>query len=109
MHQDMTTTIDEDRLQDFVGRFAGDLGAALHGTTVIIGDKLGLYAAMGDSAAVTADELAERTDTDARYVQEWLCAQAASGYVEYDPETDRFHLTPEQAACLADRESPSFL
>ena len=105
----MATVVDETKLQDFVGRFAGDLGAALHQTTVIIGDKLGLYTAMGDSAPVSAAELAERTQTDERYVREWLCAQAASGYVEYDPETERFHLTPEKAACLADRESPTFL
>jgi len=57
----VATTIDETRLQEFVGRFAGDLGAALHQTTVIIGDKLGLYAAMGDGAPVTPAELAERT------------------------------------------------
>jgi len=103
------TTLDEARLQDFVGRFAGDLGAALHQTTVLIGDKLGLYAAMADSTPVTPAELAERTQTDERYVREWLCAQAASGYVEYDAGTELFHLTPEQAACLADRESPTFL
>src|ERR1051325_5575093 len=105
----MAATIAETRLQDCVGRFAGDLGAALHQTTVIIGDKLGLYAAMGDGTPVTPEELAERTGTDERYVREWLCAQAASGYVEYDPDSERFHLTPEQAACLADRESPTFL
>ena len=103
------TTLDEARIQAFVGRFAGDLGAALHQTTVIVGDKLGLYAAMGDGTPVTPGELAERTGTDERYVREWLCAQAASGYAEYDPASERFHLTPEQAACLADRESPTFL
>lgn len=102
-------TIDETRLQEFMGRFVGDLGAALHASTVIIGDKLGLYAAMGDGEPLTPGELAERTGTDERYVREWLCAQAASGYAEYDPEADRFALTPEQAACLADRESPTYL
>src|SRR6476661_7536344 len=104
-----TATIDETKVQEFVGRFAGDSGAALHQTTVIIGDKLGLYAAMSDGAPVTPADLAARTGTDERYVGEWLCAQAASGYVEYDAEDERFHLTPEQAACLADRESPTFL
>jgi len=75
------TALDEGRLQEFVGRFAGDLGAALHQTTVLIGDKLGLYAAMSDGEPVSPAELASRTDTDERYVREWLCAQAASGYV----------------------------
>ena len=103
------TALDEGRLQEFVGRFAGDLGAALHQTTVLIGDKLGLYAAMSDGEPVTPGELAARTGTDERYVREWLCAQAASGYVEYDADSERFFLTPEQAACLADPESPTFL
>jgi len=103
------TALDEGRLQEFVGRFAGDLGAALHQTTVLIGDKLGLYAAMSDGEPVSPAELASRTDTDERYVREWLCAQAASGYVEYDAESERFFLTPEQAACLADPDSPTFL
>ena len=76
---------------------------------MLIGDKLGLYAAMSDGEPVTAGELAARTGTDERYVREWLCAQAASGYVEYDAESERFFLTPEQAACLADPESPTFL
>ena len=88
------TAIDEGRLQEFVGRFAGDLGAALHQTTVLIGDKLGLYAAMSDGEPVTPGVLAARTGTDERYVREWLCAQAASGYVEYDAESERFFLTP---------------
>ena len=32
-----------------------------------------------------------------RYVREWLNAQAAGGYVEYDPATARYTLPPEQA------------
>lgn len=77
--------IDEAKLNQFVGKFAGDLGAVLHAATVLIGDKLGLYKAMADGEPVTAEELAERTATDERYMREWLSAQAASGYVEYDP------------------------
>jgi hypothetical protein len=103
------TAVDEGRLHEFVGRFAGDLGAALHQTTVLIGDKLGLYAAMNDGEPVTPEELAARTGTDERYVREWLCAQAASGYVEYDSDSERVFLTPEQADCLADPDSPTRL
>jgi hypothetical protein len=74
-------TIDEAKLEEFMGRFVGDLGAALSAALVVIGDKLGLYRAMGDSEPITADELASRTGTDARYVREWLSNQAAGGYV----------------------------
>lgn len=102
-------TIDENKLDEFVGKFVADMGAAMHASTVLIGDKLGLYKAMADGVSVTPKELAERTETDERYVREWLAAQAASGYTEYDPATERFHLTPEQAFALANEHNPVFV
>jgi SAM-dependent methyltransferase len=64
---------------------------------------------MGDSEPVTAAQLAERTGTTERYVREWLCAQAAGGYLEYDPADGTFRLPPEQAMALADEDSPAFI
>jgi SAM-dependent methyltransferase len=101
--------IDEAKLNEFVGRFAGDLGAVLHAATVLIGDKLGLYKAMSDGVLVSAEELAKHTGTDERYMREWLSAQAASGYVEYDSSTDRFRLPAEQAFALTDEYNPLFV
>jgi 2-polyprenyl-3-methyl-5-hydroxy-6-metoxy-1,4-benzoquinol methylase len=101
-------TIDENKLNEFIGRFVGDLGAVMHAATVLIGDKLGLYKAMADGEPTTAAELAERTGTDERYMQEWLSAQAASGYVDYDPDTESFHLSPEQAFALTNEYNPLF-
>lgn len=103
-----TQTIDQARLDEFVGQFAQDLGAVFHAATVLIGDKLGLYKAMDDGEPVTAAELAERTGGDERYLAEWLAAQAASGYVAYDPDSGRFRLTPEQALALTSEENPLF-
>jgi Rv2258c-like winged HTH domain len=107
----MTTqpVIDEVKMNEFVGKFAGDLGAVLHTTTVLIGDKLGLYKAMADGEPVSAEELAQRTETDERYMREWLSAQAASGYVEYDPDTERFRLPAEQAFALTNEYNPLFV
>ena len=76
-------TIDEAKLNEFMGRFVGDLGAALSAALVVIGDRLGLYRAMADGSPVTSEELSERTGTDPRYVREWLSNQAAGGYVTY--------------------------
>jgi SAM-dependent methyltransferase len=104
-----TTAIDETKLQAFMGQFVQDLGAALSVATVMIGDKLGLYKAMADGNPVTPGELARRTGTDERYVREWLSSQAASGYVTYDPATERFALPPEQALALAQDNSPAFI
>jgi SAM-dependent methyltransferase len=107
--QDTRTTIDQEKLDAFMGAFVGDLGAAATTALVLIGDKLGLYRAMADSAPVSSAELAERTGTRERYVREWLCQQAASGYVEYDPAAGTFRLPPEQAMALADEDSPAFI
>ena len=104
-----TTAIDETKLQAFMGQFVQDLGAALSVATVTIGDKLGLYKAMADGSPVTPGVLAERTGTDERYVREWLSSQAASGYVSYDPASERFALPPEQALALAEDNSPVFI
>ncbi len=102
-------TIDQGRLDQFMGQFVQDLGAALSVATVLIGDKLGLYKAMADGAPVTSGELADRTDTEERYVREWLSAQAAGGYVSYDAASESFTLPPEQAMALAQDDSPAFI
>jgi SAM-dependent methyltransferase len=104
-----TSAIDEAKLDEFMGRFVGDLGAALSAALVVIGDRLGLYRAMADGEPLTAEQLAERTDTDARYVREWLSNQAAGGYVTYHSDQNAFSLTPEQSLALAQEGSPAFV
>jgi 2-polyprenyl-3-methyl-5-hydroxy-6-metoxy-1,4-benzoquinol methylase len=103
------TEIDEAKLEQFMGQFVGDLGAALTAPLVLIGDKLGLYKAMADGVPVTPAQLAERTDCRERYIREWLCQQAASGYVEYEADGGTFRLPAEQAMALADEDSPAFI
>jgi SAM-dependent methyltransferase len=105
----VTHEIDAAKLDEFLGRFVGDLGAALSASLVVIGDKLGLYRALDEGGRQTAEELAARTDTDARYVREWLSNQAAGGYVTYDAGDGTFSLTPEQSLALAQEGSPAFV
>ena len=100
---------DQDKLNAMLGRMVGDLGAVATGALVLLGDRLGLFKALQEGDRLTAAELAQRTNTHERYVREWLCAQAAAGYVEYDAGADRFFLTPEQATIFADDDSPAFL
>ena len=102
-----TPPIDMDKLHAFMGRAVGDMGAAMHAVLILLGDRLGLYKAMADSAPVTPAELAARTRTSERYVREWLNANAASGYIAYDAAT--YTLPPEQALALAVDNSPAFL
>lgn len=100
-------SIDEKKLNDFLGKVVSDVGAAMSAALVVIGDKLGLYKAMNEAGPTTPADLARLTGTAERYVREWLNAQAASGYVSYDPATGRFALPPEQAFALADDTSPA--
>ena len=97
--------IDETRLNAFLGKAVGDLGAAISAVLMCIGDELGFYRALA-SGPLTAAELASRTNTAERYVREWLANQAAGGYVDYDAAGDRYSLNAEQALCLADPNGP---
>src|SRR5215468_6084910 len=100
--------IDMDKLNEFIGRFVGDLGAAVHAGLVVIGERLGLYKALAEGP-MTAADLAAKTNTDERYLREWLSSQAAGGYIMYDDSTKLFSLSPEQAFALAKEDSPAYL
>ncbi|TQL88197.1 methyltransferase family protein [Actinoallomurus bryophytorum] len=109
----MTTTgiarLDEARLEAFVGQVVADMGAAISGLLLHIGDRLGLYKAMAGAGPITSSDLARRTGTAERYVREWLGNQAAGGYVVYDPAGGTYELPAEQAMVVADEGSPVFL
>ncbi len=102
-------TIDEGKLDEFMGRAVGDLGAAISGLMVYLGDQLGLYKAMAGAGPLTPEQLAAATSTAPRYVREWLDNQAAGGYLAYDAATKTYELPPEQALALADEDSPAFV
>jgi 2-polyprenyl-3-methyl-5-hydroxy-6-metoxy-1,4-benzoquinol methylase len=100
--------VNDDKLLDFLHRFVGDLGATAAAGSVVIGDRLGLYRALAERPQSPA-ELADRTGTAPRYVEEWLRGQAAGGYVQYHPETDTYSMTEEQAFALTDPDGPVFV
>lgn len=99
--------MDENKLMEFVHKFVGDLGATMGAGGVVLGDRLGLYRGLTAGPSLP-EELAERTGTAPRYVEEWLRGQAAGGYVEYDEATGRYSLTEEQAFALTDPDGPIF-
>jgi 2-polyprenyl-3-methyl-5-hydroxy-6-metoxy-1,4-benzoquinol methylase len=106
---DHTVEVDGDKLMQFVFNAVGEVGATLNAALVVMGDKLGLYRALAGAGALSPAELAERTGNAERYVREWLNAQAAGGYVTYDPESGRYTLPPEQTVALTDSDSPAYL
>lgn len=108
----MTTTehtVDGDKLNAFVLRAVDEVGATLNAALVVMGDKLGLYRELAGAGALTPVELARRSGVSERYVREWLNAQAAGEYVEYDPAGGGYTLPLEQAVALTDEASPAYL
>jgi 2-polyprenyl-3-methyl-5-hydroxy-6-metoxy-1,4-benzoquinol methylase len=101
--------INQDKLNEFLGRGVLDFGAVFHAAMVLIGDKLGLYKKLAERGPMSSVELAKATGTAERYVREWLGSQCAGGYVSYDAAADQYFLTEEQAFGLADENSPAFL
>jgi 2-polyprenyl-3-methyl-5-hydroxy-6-metoxy-1,4-benzoquinol methylase len=105
----MAAAIDDAKFHAFVGKMLGDLGGAMSVPTVRLGLRLGLFDALADSPA-TAGELARRAGgLHERYVREWALAQTANGYVDYDPASEQFSLSPEQAMVFHHRDSPVYL
>ena len=112
----MTTTdsttaaqLDEQRLMSFVFRAVDEVGATLNAALVVLGDKLGWYQALADRGPLTPEGLAESTGTAVPYAREWLNAQAAGSFVDYDPATGRYTLPAEHAVALTDPSSPAYL
>jgi SAM-dependent methyltransferase len=101
--------VDGDKLHQFVFRAVEEVGATLNAALVVMGDKLGLYRALAGAGPLSAVELARRAGVSERYVREWLNAQAAGGYLEYDAASGRYTLPPEQTVALTDDTSPAYL
>jgi SAM-dependent methyltransferase len=104
-----TSTIDERKLEAFMGQAVTDMGAVISAPLFTIGERLGLYKAMAHAGPLTSDEVAERAGVSERYVREWLRNQAAGGYVTYDADSDRYALPDEHALALADEDSPFYI
>jgi SAM-dependent methyltransferase len=109
MPHSQTTTIDTDTLMSFVFRAVDEVGAALNCALVVMGDRLGYYRALAADGPMTAAELAATTSTAQPYAREWLNAQAAGGFVTYEPADGTYALPPEHALALTDEDSPAFL
>jgi hypothetical protein len=105
-----STTIDNEKLQQFMGKVLSDFGGAASAILAYIGDRLGLYKAMSDfGKPVTSQELANLTATSERYIREWLANQAAGGYLTYDPSSQRYTLPFEHAQALVNENSPAYV
>jgi SAM-dependent methyltransferase len=101
--------VDDGRLEQVLGQVVTDMGAAVNAVLVMIGDELGLWTAMRDAGPMTVADLSKTTGVNEKYLHEWLAAQAASSYLDYDANAETFTLSPEQALAFADKDSPVYL
>jgi SAM-dependent methyltransferase len=101
------TDINESKLEQLQGKVIGDVAGSLGLLIAYIGDKLDLYSALAEISPATSQELADSTGMDERYLREWLSANAAAGYVNYDSAAGRFSLSPEQAVVFAAEGHPA--
>jgi SAM-dependent methyltransferase len=103
----MSTTINEEKLNQLLGQMMSDLGGAASVAMVRMGDALGLYKTLHEKGGMTCKDLAVAANVHERYLREWLSHQAASNYLAYDPASHTFTLPPEQAMLFADEYSPA--
>ena len=102
--------VDEKKLNEFVEKVGNEWGASMGALLNFVGDRLGLFKAMaGAGGALTPEELAKKTATHPRMIKEWLAAQAAGGYVTYNPAASTYMLPEEQAFALTNENSPAYI
>jgi hypothetical protein len=102
----MPQPLDPEKLKDYAKRVFGALGGAMTAAMIFAGDRMGLYRALAGAGALTPAELAARAGLDERWLREWLYQQGAAGVLAYRGD-DRFELTPEGEAVLADERHPA--
>jgi SAM-dependent methyltransferase len=103
------TAVDEAKLEAFMHKAVGDMGAVISAPLIVLGERLGIYRAMAGAGPLSSEEVAARAGVAERPIREWLSNQAAGGYLSYDADNDTFTLEPEQALALADEDSPVYM
>lgn len=101
MAQSATTTrFDSQRAEAFAGTLLDTLNRGALCLMISIGHRTSLFDTMDGAGPLDPAELAARAGLHERYVREWLGAMVTGGIVGYDPDTRRYDLPAEHAACL---------
>ncbi|QWF23311.1 methyltransferase domain-containing protein [Nocardioides sp. LMS-CY] len=94
-------------------RLFGSILGTVEVMSVFLGDRLGWYRSLAGEGPASANELARRTGTHARYAREWLEQQAVAGLltVESDggPDDRRFAIPASTAEVMTDPTSLAYL
>lgn len=95
--------------EPFVDKAFRDLGSTMAVLHSALGDRYGLFKSLAVKGPMTPKGIADATNTNARYVEEWAKALTCAGYLAHDASTGRFSLPPENAAVLAEEKGEAFL
>ena len=99
--------MDQSKMEGFQERLFTELNAGMSCLSLQLGHRLGLFHALADNGAVTAQEFARQTGYADRYIQEWLECMAVGEYLDYDAASGKFSISEEHAAVLTDPDNPS--
>ena len=83
-----------------MGKIVTDVGAALGVLLTSLGTRSGLWAALAGAGPLTTADLAAKVSVESSLVREWLRAQAAGGYLDYDAANETFTLPDAVAAAI---------
>jgi SAM-dependent methyltransferase len=89
-------------VEEQMAKIVTELGAALGVLLTSLGTRSGLWAALAGAGPLTTAEVAAKVSVEPSLVREWLRAQAAGGYLDYDPDTGMFTLPDAVAAVICD-------
>lgn len=89
-------------VEEYLGRLTADLGGTLGVLLTSLGTRHGLWRALAGAGPCTVEQVTGRVTVDRALVREWLRAQAAAGYLDYDPAADTFELSPAATAAIPD-------
>ena len=101
------TNIDHEKVMALFGNVFNDVAGSIAIMMSYIGDQTGVYKAMEKLVSDSVAAISKEADVDERYLKEWLASNAGRGYVNFNPDSEEFSLSPEQAAVFAREGEPT--
>ena len=99
----MQKQFDASRAEAFGGRMVGIVNDASLALMISLGHRTGALETLTQLDWATTHEIAEQGGLNERYVREWLGAMVTGGVVEFDRDTNRYHLPAEHAAVITSK------
>jgi 2-polyprenyl-3-methyl-5-hydroxy-6-metoxy-1,4-benzoquinol methylase len=101
--------IDKQKAKEALDQVFRDMAGAMTAGMVHVGITTGLFRAMANRGAMSADVVIKASKLQPRYVEEWLKGMVASGYLSYDPPAQTYTLSEEHAYFLASDDTDHFV